>query len=312
MPMSESRILVMGEALTDIVLREHAEPVEHPGGSPMNVAVGLSRLGISAVFHTSVGRDDRGAAIEGHLAASGVALTAESANASSTSTAKVVIGPSGAAEYDFDVRWAPADGVRAGGGMVAVHTGSIAAVMEPGATEVRAIVEAARASCTISYDPNVRPALMGSPSTAAPAIEAMVRLSDVVKASDEDLEWLYPGRDPLDSAREWARTGPGLVIVTRGASGAWAVSLASVTEVPAQKVEVVDTIGAGDSFMAGLLAALADRQLLGAGSREALAAMDSAALQRVVSFAIGCAAITITRAGADPPTRAQLTSSKLS
>lgn len=299
-------VFVVGEALSDIVVQSSGQPTEHPGGSPMNVAVGLARLGIVTELHTSIGNDDRGAAIASHLADSGVVLSPKATNTATTSTATARIGATGAAEYDFDVRWHPATGVRAGDGVVAVHTGSIAAVTEPGASEVRAIVEDARASCTISYDPNVRPQLMGSPEAARTAIEATMRLADVVKSSDEDLEWLYEGRDPLDSATAWASAGPALVVVTKGGAGAWASAGGTVVEVPAPAVTVADTIGAGDSFMAGLLAALADRALLGADARDALRGLDAATLRAVVEFAVACAAITVARPGANPPTRQEL------
>ncbi len=305
-PMTDAHVLVVGESLTDIVVHPGEAPVEHPGGSPMNVAVGLSRLGIATGFHTSIGGDDRGAEILRQLAESSVAVTPESTNRESTSTARATIGSSGAAEYDFAVHWQPAPGVRAGEGTLAVHAGSVSAVIEPGASEVREIIEAARSRCTISYDPNVRPQLMGTRESARRRIEAIVSLADVVKSSDEDLQWLFPDQDPLDAAARWARGGPALVVVTRGGAGAWATTGAVTVTVDAPRVELVDTIGAGDSFMAGLLAALADRSLLGTDRRDVLAALGADELAGIVRFAIGCAAITVTRAGADPPTRADL------
>jgi fructokinase len=127
-----------------------------------------------------------------------------------------------------------------------------------------------------------------------------------VKASDEDLAWLYPGADLAEVQRRWLALGPALVVVTRGGDGADALSAAGRTWVPAPRTEVADTIGAGDSFMAGLLAALSDRGLLGAGRRDALRELAASDVREVVGFAAACAAITVSRPGADPPTRERL------
>ncbi|NEE05578.1 carbohydrate kinase, partial [Streptomyces sp. SID7499] len=182
-----------------------------------------------------------------------------------------------------------------------VHTGSIGAVTEPGATTVLDMVRAARATATVSYDPNVRPALMGDHAAAVRRVEECVGLSDLVKASDEDLEWLYPGEDPERVAARWLGRGPAVVLVTRGGAGALAVLPSGPITVQAPAVDVVDTVGAGDAFMSGTLHALAAHGLLGPGARDRLHAVDRDTVTDVLRHAVASAAVTVSRAGANPP-----------
>jgi fructokinase len=181
-------------------------------------------------------------------------------------------------------------------------------VLEPGRTDVQNLLEHEhqRGRVTISYDPNVRPALLGSPEEARPGIEHLVALSDVVKVSDEDLEWLYPDRDDEDVAREWLAMGPALVVVTRGGKGVFAVTNELEVRRPATPIDLVDTVGAGDSFTSGLLDGLRRADLIGGSNRESLAAIDESSLVSVLDTASLVAAITCSRPGADPPTSAEL------
>jgi fructokinase len=296
--------VVIGESLTDIVVSGEGQR-EHPGGSPMNVAIGLARLGADVQLHTVFGEDARGAAIAQHLSSNGVAVTPSSVSTDPTWTATATIDASGAATYEFDLTAALAPLPVIPSADV-IHSGSIGAVVQPGGDAVLSAFERARATSTVSYDPNVRASVMGSAETAAQWISRLVAASDVVKASDEDLEWLSGGDDVLATAHAWSQTGPAVVVVTRGGLGADAFAGDLHVHVDAPTVSVVDTIGAGDSFMAGLITALGDRGLLGAANRPALAAIDAANLTEVISFAATCAAITVTRPGADPPRRADL------
>lgn len=298
--------LVIGEALVDLVERPGHAPAAVVGGSPLNVAVGLSRLGAPSTLRTHLGTDEYGALIRHHLVTNDVSVAPGSVRPGRTSTARARIGANGAASYDFDVCWAPGPAPAPDPAPVLVHTGSIAATLEPGAAVVAAAIDEARATATISYDPNVRPALMGDRASAAARIEAIVRVADVVKASDEDLAWLYPGVDLTTVARRWRELGPALVVVTRGELGAHAVAKAVTLDIAAPEVTVVDTIGAGDSFMSGLLAALGDHGLLGRPAEEDLRTIDVLTLRRVVEYAAACAAVTVARLGADPPTRGAL------
>jgi fructokinase len=302
------RTLVIGESLIDVVKHPDGSTQEHVGGSPANVAVGLARLGHEVRFATQVGDDERGARIASHLADEGISLTEGSLGGRPTSVATSTLDAMGAATYSFDLAWGLA-GPPSLDGLAHVHTGSIAATLEPGASAVLAAIQAARATSTISYDPNVRPSLMIDPHDVRAKIEALVGLSDVVKASDEDITWLYEGSSIPDVLRLWGQLGPALTVVTRGAGGAVvALSISGeLTSVDAQRVEVVDTVGAGDSFMAGLLSGLLDGGFL--GSVEARQRLRSAALADIrpaVDRALECAAITVSRAGANPPRRAEL------
>ena len=299
-------VLVVGEALIDVVAREGAETVEHVGGSPANVAVGLARLGHQVELTTWFGSDARGHRIRQHLETAEVDITAGSELAERTTTAQASLDADGAATYTFDLSYdvPEATPLREPG---LVHVGSISATIEPGATKVADLARRMRATSTVSYDPNARPAVMGDPQDARRTIEGLVALADVVKVSDEDIAWLVPGRDLLDVARAWVALGPAVVVVTRGSSGAFAVSGAGVeVEVPAPRVTVVDTVGAGDSFMSGIIDGLSRAGLLGADRRDRLRQITAEDLSAVLTRAARIAAITVSRAGANPPNAAEL------
>lgn len=297
--------LVIGEALVDLIRRPDAPERASVGGSPLNVAVGLSRLDVPVALRTAVGDDDLGGLIQDHLHANAVALVDGSVTRRRTSTAVAAIGDDGSASYDFDITWALDASVD--DPVMLVHTGSIAAVLEPGASAVATALRELRSTATISYDPNVRPQLMGDPATALSRIEDHVRAADVVKASNEDLAWLFPHSRADDVARRWLALGPAVVVVTHGDLGAHAVSAKAEARIPAPAVEVVDTIGAGDSFMSGLLAALHDAGLLGRSQESRLRALDADQLRGLLEFAAACAAVTVSRPGADPPRRDRVT-----
>ncbi|MFM2412449.1 MAG: hypothetical protein RLZZ587_782 [Actinomycetota bacterium] len=292
-------LLAIGEALIDVVRRADGEHA-HAGGSPMNVAVGASRLGVSTALSTRFAQDERGALIDAHTSGSNVALTPNSRGASRTSTATATIGADGAASYVFDIEWDWSDDIDFT--PKAVHTGSIGAVLAPGGAHVLDAIAQLRATSLVTYDPNSRPALMGDRADAVRIVEGYVRLADIIKASDEDLEWLYPNRTPVETARAWAIMGPAFVVVTAGGSGATVVtSDDSVSEHIAPTVTVADTIGAGDSFMAGLVASLYHREMLEVSHRGALHMLTDETLSSIVHEALQCAAITVQREGANPP-----------
>lgn len=287
-------VLVVGEALVDIVRRD-GEVLEHPGGSPANVALGLGRLGVNVALLTDVGRDERGARIAAHLTASAVRVSPDSFSDRATSTASAFIGPDGSASYEFDVHWNP----RANPPPVRpriVHTGSIAAFLAPGAGAVRSLLRELDAD-EFTFDPNIRPALIGTHSDAMPAFEAMASLATVVKLSDEDAAWLYPGRSPRAVLETIRRFGPGLVAMTLGAHGSLMLAGDEVVEIPGVSVDVVDTIGAGDTYMASLIASLLEHPGRSLSTERA----------RDIGRRASCAAaLTVSRAGADLPTAAEL------
>ncbi|WP_194948428.1 carbohydrate kinase family protein [Actinomyces trachealis] len=313
-PGPAGRALVIGEALVDIVVNPGAEPVEIPGGSPANVALGLARLGREVELDCWIGQDSRGQAIRSHLEADGARLTPGADGAARTSTARAVIGADRAATYQFELDWNPPFPEPVPGATpLLVHTGSIAAVLEPGCATVEQVLAEYRPTSTTCYDPNARPQLMGTPQQARATVERLVALSDLVKCSDEDLAWFYDLDKHDDDAMEtvlhnWLRTGPAVVVVTRGKRGALAlaVSGARVTVPADPTVVVADTVGAGDSFMGGLEDGLWSEGLVGGAQREALRAIDATTLERVVRHASAIADITVSRKGANPPTRAEL------
>jgi fructokinase len=294
-------VLVIGEALIDLIRRPGEHVDARVGGSPLNVAVGLSRLDVPAVLQTRIGSDAHADLIAAHLSENDVALVPGSVAGGRTSTAVATIGDDGAATYEFDIHWS-LDRTPTGSPTL-LHAGSIGAVLEPGASVVINTIRVLRDNATISYDPNVRPRLMGERDSARARIESLVCLADVVKVSSEDLEWLYPDTDADVVARRWRHLGPAIVVVTHGETGAYAVGSAGAVRIPAPATDLVDTIGAGDSFMAGLLAALSDHDLLGRKQEARLRALDEDALRQLLVFAAACAAITVSRPGADPPRR---------
>ncbi len=297
------RALVIGEALIDIVERDGAVTGEHVGGSPLNVAVGLARLGRDVDFLTHIGDDARGHRIADYVAASGAHLVAGSISADRTPVAMAKLDASGAATYRFDIAWRLTGTPEVRPPLVA-HTGSIAAVLDPGCLAVAALLDTYRVSATITFDPNIRPALIEDADLARTRIERLVERCDVVKASDEDLQWLYPGVSPEEQAGRWLQMGPAVVAVTMGDEGAFATCAAGDVRVSARKVQVVDTVGAGDSFMTGLLDALWSLDLLGADRRAALHGIDTESLRSVLDAAVLNSALTVAKAGAELPDRA--------
>jgi fructokinase len=284
-----------------------------PGGSPANVAVGLARLGVPARLLARIAADPLGRRIRNHLAGNGVDLSWAVKAGEPTSLAIVAVGPDGSPEYDFRVEgtadWQWRDAELTGvldDQVVALHGGSLAFTMPPGADALGRLFERAGDTATVSYDPNCRPLLMGAPQTVRDRIEGLVALADVVKVSAEDLAWLLPGRPPEQVAGEWLAKGPAIVAVTLGPGGVMAAGGAGIVRRPGRRVAIVDTVGAGDSFMSALLAGLHRRGLLGVDRRTQLGAVDTDTLSAVLDEAVLASAITCTRHGADPPTAQHL------
>jgi len=307
------RVLVAGEALVDLVpdAAGHVRPL--PGGSPLNVAVGLGRLGLPVGYLGPLSVDAFGELLAARLADAGVTTVLPDRTADATTLAMVHLDAAGVASYGFyldgtsAVGLTPADvaalppAVRA----LPLHV-SLGAVTlaTPGTGATLAGLLADRAARAFtSLDPNVRPAVIPDLAAARAALDAAATGTDLVKVSDEDLAVLHPGADPVEAARGWAADGT-LVVVTRGAEGAVALRDGEVlTTVPSPRVEVVDTVGAGDAFTAGLLSALDAGGLL---DRRTLAAAHTEAITTALGTAARVAALTCTRPGADPPRRSEL------
>lgn len=300
------RALVIGEALIDRVEKQGAVErrgaVEHVGGSPLNVAVGLARLGRDVDFLTHIADDEPGRRIIEYLKSSGVQLVPGSVSAERTPEAVATIADDGSATYAFDLQW-QLSGTPEVASPLLVHTGSIASVREPGCLAVAALLEAYRVSATLTFDPNVRPSLIADRDAAQARIAHLVERSDIVKVSDEDLTWIDPGHEAQRTARGWLASGPAIVVVTMGSRGAAAFCSAGDAWVTARPVRVVDTVGAGDAFMVGLLDALWALDLLSAERRSALRGIRLNDLQAALESAALASALTITRAGADLPDR---------
>ncbi|SFN77569.1 fructokinase [Pseudonocardia ammonioxydans] len=312
-------VAVAGEALVDIVPAPAQGYWEFaPGGSPANVAVGLARLEVPARMLARLADDLLGRRLREHLAANGVDLSHAVAATEPSSLAIVELAGDGQASYDFRIAgtadWQWTDDELTGaldegaaGPVVAVHSGSLALTTPPGHETLRELMATAVDIATVSYDPNFRPLLMGSPDEVLPGVHELLGLADVVKVSEEDLAWLHPGRKPGDIVGEWLELGPAVVVVTLGADGVLAGTASGLHSVlPGRPIDVVDTVGAGDSFSAALLAGLHRRGLLGAAAREDLYRIDRESLDGVLGEAVTAAAITCSRHGADPPTRAEL------
>lgn len=299
--------LVIGEAVLDVVQAPGAVPVERPGGSAVNVAVALARLDRPVRIATAYGPDAAGDLLDGHLRTAGVGLAADPHVLAASPRADAVIDATGAASYTFEVGWQlPAD-VPTDAPHV-VHVTSLAPLLAPGAADVFALVEQLRTTTTVSYDVNLRPAITGTGPEVLAGVNRMAALAHLVKASDEDLLALWPDQDPGESASRLLELGPSAVVVTHGDGGAswhsrcgcdWCTG-----GIHAQTVEVVDTIGAGDTFGAALL----DHfwPLLGAGGADRIAALEAEEWIAALEYAAKAAAITVGRVGADPPTRAEL------
>jgi fructokinase len=301
-------LLSCGDALIDFLPvksvdgQDAAVPVA--GGSCLNVAVGMARLGAPTGFVGGISTDLFGRMIADHARASQVELRYATRSEHQTTLAfvRTVAGEPQYAFYDEATasrNWRYRRGSIAFAEIEAIHVGSTTLADDKGAAEALAMIEDARGSVTISFDPNCRPKLVKHKASYVERMNAFAALADIVRMSDADFEFLYGGNEYAGRAKSFMAAGASLVVVTRGIQGAQAWhKTAGAVEVEAPAVEVVDTIGAGDSFQAALLFAL---RAIGRIERESLARTDSAELRRALSFASHCAAFTCGRAGADPP-----------
>lgn len=294
-PSGSPDVIVVGEALIDIV-HSQAGADEHPGGSPANVAYGLARLGVSTGFLTAIGRDDHGEAIRAHLTGAGVELLHGSQTMVATSTATATLAHDGSASYSFNLTW-QLDSVTPTYLPKLIHTGSIASFLAPGAAGVKSILEDCAGTSTVTYDPNIRPELLGSHHEALSIFENLVPLTDVVKLSDEDASWLYPRQTVEQTSRHILSLGTDLVAVTCGAGGSHLRTADTEISVPGVASVVADTIGAGDSYMATFILGLLTRGTDGWAPH---------VLEQIGQMASMAAAITVRRPGANPPSYSEL------
>lgn len=301
-------ILSCGDALIDFVPVATADGsgAVRPavGGSCLNVAVGLARLGAASGFIGGISNDLFGRMIADHARASGVDLGYATRSAHQTTLAfvQIVEGESQYAFYDAQTasaNWSYRRGAIPFDATEAVHVGSTTLVNERGAAEAHALIADAKQVATVSFDPNCRPNLVQDQKAYWARMGMFADSADIVRMSDVDFSYLYGDEDCAVRADSMLARGAGLVVITRGTQGAqaWHRKVGAI-EVGAPAVKVVDTIGAGDSFQAALLFALARLKRI---ERSRLRAMEADELQKALSFACQCAALTCTRTGADPP-----------
>lgn len=304
--MNRLPLVVVGEALVDIVVPAEGESSAAVGGSPLNVAVGLARLEVPTLLVTRVGDDEHGRWVAEHVRESGAELAASSVvPGSTTSTATAHLDDDLAARYDFDLVWDLEH--HALPEARALHVGSLGATLLPGRRAVDDLVRQAEASeVFVSYDPNVRPSFVEDRAATWADVAEIAARSRLVKVSDEDLAVLRPGEAPEALARELLDRGTTeLVVVTQGVDGAAAYAPTFAVRQPAPATEVVDTVGAGDAFMAGILAILDGWDVLVDGPG-ALDALDEDRVALLLRGAMKVASVTCGRRGADPPTRREL------
>ncbi len=304
---------VCGEALIDFTPLEVDVQLAYtprPGGSPCNVAVGLARLGKPAAFIGKLSQDRFGDMLRTYLTQNGVGLRWLVRGDEPTALAFVI--PSASGEHDFafygsetaeqslldgDIPESLPDE------LTALHFGSYSLMLGSSARTYENLMQREFSSRVISLDPNVRPALFPDRELYRQRIEGLLRYATLVKASADDLAWLYPGEDAAKVAARWLDKGPSLVVVTLGAEGAIGLTSDVTVSSPGVRVDVVDTVGAGDAFMSALLARLDDCELL---LRDAPAMLSTDTLADTLSYANHAAAIACIQQGANPPTRKQL------
>lgn len=311
--MTTPKAAVIGESLIDLI------PAGSPthlraalGGSPYNVAIGLSRLGVDTALFARFGDTGFGRMLRRHALDEGLTLVPEGPVREQTTLAVVSLDENAVATYDFyiegtsDWHWTEAeiDALPVPSGCL--HWGSLASWIAPGDELIRSLARKLRATgdVILSYDPNVRPSLLGTPERGRELVEASVAYAHLLKASTEDLDWLYPGEAYAEVVRRWLASGPQLVVLTDGADGAHVYGPdGTSTTRPGIHVQVADTVGAGDSFTSALLAACLGHEI---DSPQALASSSLDTFTGIVDEAIRASALTCTREGANPPTAAEL------
>ena len=300
-------IVVAGDALVDLIVRPDGSIEAVPGGGPYTTARAVGRLGSPVAWIGGLSSDRFGRDLEAGLAGAGVDLSMAQRTDLPTTLALAEIGTDGAASYRFytDSTSAPnvLPGPLAGGlptGTQAVHVGTLGFVLEPMASTLEGLVSALPADTLLMVDPNCRPSITRDPDGFRSRIARVLARADIVKASTDDLAYLVPGAS-VWAVAAWAQSlGPRAVLVTDGSAPVRVLIDGAEHRVPAPEVRAVDTIGAGDTFGGAFLACLVQ----GGGGRHV--ASDPQAVLRAARFAVRASAVVCERAGADPPTLAEL------
>ena len=300
-------IVVCGEALIDMIDGGDGTQRAMPGGGPFNTARSLARLGVPTAFLGRLSTDLFGRQLEGLLVSDGVSLELASTGPESTTIAVVSVDGEGFAAYQFFVHGTSAPNLTPGmiptefgPDVTALHLGTLGLVLEPMASTLVDLVARERGRRVIMLDPNVRIGLAPE-DEYRDRLQSVIAQTTIVKASDDDLTWLYPGLAYEQAADRILGEGVALVVVTLGAQGAYGAHRDHRVRVSAPPVEVVDTIGAGDAFGAGLLAWLHDHDAVRPDLR-----LDKQELEAAVGYACLAASLTCTRAGAEPPWKSEM------
>jgi fructokinase len=296
-------IWVCGEALIDRITSA-SQVREIPGGGPANTAHALARLEIESEFIGGLSNDSYGQMMREQFTAAGVGLRFTPTHQLPTCTADVTIAADGSASYQFTI-----DGTAtfaydksvlpdvAHEEVEALYFGTLATIVEPGASVLFEWIKGAVGKVPIIFDPNIRPSVLGDREKYQAAVARFLQISDVVKASSEDIQWLYPQMHEFEVAKSWLERGAKLVVITRGESGLVGITNEHMVEVPGVNVDVIDTVGAGDTVGA----------ILAEGIREhGLARAMSSELSHILHRAARAAALTCSRQGAQPPYRNEL------
>ncbi|MEN3791658.1 carbohydrate kinase [Fulvimarina sp. MAC3] len=308
--------LSCGDALFDLFGAKESEDIAaidlsgRVGGSPLNVALGIARLGHSAGFFTKISSDVFGKRLAGFMDQEKIDRRYSIPTDRHTTLAIVSLDVTGTAVYDFYIEGTadrsiePTELPENLDDVVGIHLASYATVTEPTASALSTLAERESTTKFISYDPNIRLSIEPDVEVWREKVRQLVPHATLVKASEEDLEMLYPGRSIEDVQADWLTMGPELVVITLGGKGAKAASRSGLQSFEeSQRITVVDTVGAGDTFQAGLIVWLMENDRL---SREGLAGCSEGELHAMLSFAMKAAAVTCSRQGADLPRRSDL------
>jgi fructokinase len=300
-------IVVAGEALIDMVQDGDGTRRPSPGGGPFNTARALARLGVPTAFLGHLSDDEYGQLLADRLVADGASLALATVGHEPTTMAVANVDANGLAEYEFVIQGTSAPNLTLDmlpaalpTAVTAIHVGTLGLVLEPMADSLVELVRRESPKRLVMLDPNIRPLLASDPHYR-PRLDWLISQSTIVKASTEDLAWLYPGLDHVAAAERMLANGVRLVLVTLGAAGAYGATRESRARVGALPVQVVDTIGAGDAFGAAALAWLHELDRLHPDF--SLSAEEVPSLLR---FSCLAAALTCTRSGAEPPWRSEM------
>jgi fructokinase len=297
------QVWVAGEVLIDLILGEN-QNLAVVGGGPANTAKALAKLGVKTYFIDGVSNDWYGQMAKAELLSANVLLEYAQSSNKPTCTAKITLSKSGSASYefviedtatfDFSASWLP-DPQKLKPSLL--HIGTLATVIEPGASVLFKWAQSVARVAPIIFDPNIRPAVLGDRDEYVKKVEKWVAISSTVKVSDEDLNWLYPGKAINEIVGKWLEVGVQLVVVTLGDKGITAYRKNEQASVGAVKVVVADTVGAGDTVGAVLVEAIV---------KNGLDKLTGEVLKTMLNRASKAAAITVSRTGANPPSQEEL------